>query len=88
LHTLRKRRQYLDAPFLVQGYLGFKPHSSILETAGLRVRARYITEFFYMLNVFSSSKNCPSARCASTVIAACLDVEVFETKSVYLHYNL
>jgi hypothetical protein len=37
---------------------------SVLEIVGLRVSARYIRDFS-LFNVYSSFKNCPSARCAS-----------------------
>jgi hypothetical protein len=40
------------------------------------------------LNVYSSNKNCPSARCASTANVVCRDVDVFGTKTVYLNHVL
>jgi hypothetical protein len=74
---------HLDARFLIQVYLGSKLCPPVLETVALRVPARYIKEF-NMFNVWSSSKNCPSARYASAVIVLYKDVDVFGTKIVLL----
>jgi hypothetical protein len=45
LHTLRMRRQHLDALFFTQVYPGSKFCPSVLEIVGLRVPARYIRDF-------------------------------------------
>jgi hypothetical protein len=83
LHTLHKRRYHLDAPFLTQVYRGSEFCPSVLETVGLRVPVRYIRDFS-MFSVCSSSKNCPSARCASAA-NVCRDVFIFGTKTLSKH---
>jgi hypothetical protein len=42
LHTLHKRRDHLDALFLIQVYLGSKFCPSVMETVGLRVPTRHL----------------------------------------------
>jgi hypothetical protein len=88
LHTLHKRGYHLDALFLIQVYCGSK-FCLVLEIVGLRVPAQYIRDFS-MLNVCSFSKNCPYARCASAASVVCRNIDVFGTKTVFLHlvYNL
>jgi hypothetical protein len=66
------RRHRLDALFFTEVYCGVK----LLEIVGLRVPARYIRDFA-LFNVCSSSKNCPSARCASAANVVFKDVDVF-----------
>jgi hypothetical protein len=85
LHTLRMRRHRLDALFLTHVYFGSKFRPSVLEIVGLRVPVRYIREFA-LFNVCSSSKNCPSARCASAANVVCRDVDVFGAGNVHLNY--
>jgi hypothetical protein len=58
---------------------------SVLEIVGLRVPARYITDFASFI-VCSSRKNCPSARCASAADVVCRDGEVFEAQNVLLNH--
>jgi hypothetical protein len=77
------RRYRLDALFLTQVYFGFKFCPSVLEIVGLRVPARY--RDFALFNVCSSSKNCPSARCASAANVVCRDVDVFGAGNVQLN---
>jgi hypothetical protein len=84
LHTLYIRRHRLDALFLTQVYFGFKFCHSVLEIVGLRVPARYIRDFA-LFNVCSSSKNCPSARCASAANVVCRDVDVFGARNIFLN---
>jgi hypothetical protein len=86
-HTLRMRRHSIDALFLTQDYFGFKFCPSVLEIVGLRVPARHIRDFA-LFNVCSSSKNCPSARCASAANVVCRDVEVFRAGNVHLNHFL
>jgi hypothetical protein len=81
LHNLHKRRYHLGALSLTQVYRGSKFCPSVLETVGLRVPVRYITHFS-MFSVCSSSKNCPSARCASAANVVCRDVDTFGTKTL------
>jgi hypothetical protein len=71
--------------FLIQVYLGSKFYPSLLEISGLRVSARYIRDFA-LFNVCSSSKSCPSARCASAANIVCSDVDVFGAKNVLLNH--
>jgi hypothetical protein len=78
------RRHGLDALFSTQVYFGFKFCPSVLEIVGLRVPARYIRDFA-LFNVCSSSKNIPSARCASAADVVCRDVDVFGAGNV--HFN-
>jgi hypothetical protein len=87
LHTLRTRRDRLDALFLLQVYFGSKFCPSVLEIVGLRVPARYIRDFA-LFNVCSSTKNCPSARCAAAANAVCKEVDVFGTRKVLTKYFL
>jgi hypothetical protein len=84
LDTLRMRRHRLDALFFIQVYLGSKFCPSVLETVGLRVPARYIRDFAWF-NFCPSSKNCPSARCASAANVVCRDFDVFGAKTVLLN---
>jgi hypothetical protein len=58
-----------------------------LEIVGLRVPARYIRDFA-MFNVCSSSKNCPSARCASAANVVCKDVDLFGAGNVHINQFL
>jgi hypothetical protein len=87
LHTLHKRRYHLDASFLTQVYRGSKFCPSILETIGLRVPVRYIRDFS-MFSVCSSSKDYPSARCASAANVVCRDFGIFGTKTLLLKHIL
>jgi hypothetical protein len=77
LHTLQKRRHHLNAPFLIH----------VLDTVGFRVPSRYIRDFS-MFNVCSSSKKCPSARCASAANFVCRDIDVFVTIALSLKHIL
>jgi hypothetical protein len=83
LHTLRKRRNHLDALFLIQDCLGSKFSPSVLETVGLRVPTRHLRDFplFY---VCPTIKNCPSARCATAANVVCRDFDVFRNHNVSL----
>jgi hypothetical protein len=87
LHTLRMRRQHLDALFFIQVYRGSKFCPSVLENVGLRVPARRIGDFT-LFSVCSSSRYCPSARCASSVNVVCKDIDVFGAKPVLLNHIL
>jgi hypothetical protein len=87
MHTSVKRRHHADAPFLAQVYRGFIHCSSSLEILGLRVPVRHIRDF-PMFNVSSTSKNCPSARCASAANVVCRDVDVFGQKPLTLRHIL
>jgi hypothetical protein len=78
------RRHRLDALFFIQVYLGSKFCPSVLEIVDIRVPARYIRDFA-LFNVYPSSKNCPSARCASAANVVCRDFEVFGAKTVLLN---
>jgi hypothetical protein len=84
VHTLRMRRQRLDALFLTQIFFGYKFCPSVLEIVSLRVPSRYIIEFA-LIKVCSSWKNCPSARCASAANVVCRDVDVFGARNVLLN---
>jgi hypothetical protein len=76
------RRQHLDALFFTQVYRGSKFCSSVLEIVGLRVPAGYIRDFT-LLSFCSSSRYCPSARCASAAkVVVCRDIDVFGAKPV------
>jgi hypothetical protein len=66
----QKRKYHFDALFLIHDYRGSKFSRSIVETDGLRVPTRYITDF-PVFNVRSSSKNCPSGICASAANTVC-----------------
>jgi hypothetical protein len=81
------RRHHLDALFLIQVYLGSKFCPSVLDIAGLPAPARYIGDFA-LFNVCFSSKNCPSARCASAANVVCRNVDVFGAKNVLLNHIL
>jgi hypothetical protein len=71
-------------PFQV--YLGSKFCPSVLDNIhGLQVPARYIRDFA-LFNVWSSSRNCPSARFASDANAACRDMDVFGAKTAFLNH--
>jgi hypothetical protein len=48
VRTLRKRRYHLDALFLIQVYLG--SNCPLLEIAGLRVPAQYISEVLCLMS--------------------------------------
>lgn len=68
LYSLQKRRQNLEAPFIMQVYSGSKFCPSSLVTAVLRASTRYIRDFS-MFNACSSSKKCSSTRYASAANA-------------------
>jgi hypothetical protein len=87
LHTLRMRRHRLNAIFITQVYFGFKFCISVSAIVGLRVPVRSIRDFA-MFNVCSSSKNCPSARCASAANVVCRDVDVFVATNFVLNHFL
>jgi hypothetical protein len=87
MRTLCMRRHRLDAFFLPEVYRGVKFCPSVLGIVGLRVPARYIRDFA-MFNVCSSSKNCPSARCASAANVVCKDVDVFGAGNVRINHLL
>jgi hypothetical protein len=71
--------------FLLKSYFGFKVCPSVLEIVGLRVPTRYIRGFA-LFSVCSSSKNCPSARCASAANVVCRDVDVFGAGNIHLNF--
>jgi hypothetical protein len=52
----------------------------VVVVVGLRVPARYIRDFS-MFNVCSSSKNCPSARCAPAANVVCRDIDIIWNKN-------
>jgi hypothetical protein len=79
------RSHSLEELFLTHVYFGSKFCPSVLEIVGLRVPARYIRDF-ESFNVCSSSKNCPSARCASVVNIVCRDVDVYGARNIQLHH--
>jgi hypothetical protein len=87
LHTLGKRRNHLDALFLIQVYLGSKFCPSVLETVGLRVPTRHL-RVFPLFYVCPTIKNCPSARCASAANVVCRDFDVFRNHKVSLEHIL
>lgn len=72
--------------FLIQVYLGSKLCPQ-LESAGLRLSARYIRDCV-LLNVCSSSKRCTSAGCASAANVVCKGVNIFGTKTVSVNHIL
>jgi hypothetical protein len=80
LHTLRIRRHRLDALFLTQVYLGSKLYPSVFETVSV-----WNNRDFALFGDCSSSKNRPSARCASAANVVCRDVDVFGAKNVLLN---
>jgi hypothetical protein len=59
-------------------FYGTQDRPSLLETAGLPVPVQCIKDFA-LLNVCSSSKNCPCAKCASTAYVVHRDNGVFVT---------
>jgi hypothetical protein len=87
LYTLCTRKCHLKPLLLIQVYLSSKLCHFVLETVGLRVLSWYITDLS-LFNVSSPSITCPSARCTSAGHVACRDIDVFETKTVFLHYIL
>jgi hypothetical protein len=88
LHTLHKGRYHTDALFLIQVHIGSTVCPSLSEIVGLQVPARHITDSS-ICNVCSSSKNFPSARCASGANVMCTGTDVFGTKIVHaiIFYN-
>jgi hypothetical protein len=87
LHTLRMRRQRVDAVFLTKVYSGSKFCPSVLETVGLRVPPRRIRDFA-LFSVCCSCKNCPSARCASAANVVFRDDHVFGSRNILLRHIL
>jgi hypothetical protein len=59
----------------------------VVEAACLRVPARYIRELS-VLDVCSSSRNCPPAICASAANVVYRDVDVFGAKAIFLDHIL
>jgi hypothetical protein len=77
----------IDALFLAQVFRGSLHCPSVLEIVGLRVPVRR-TRDFPLFSVYSSSKNCPFARCASAANVVCNAVDVFEHKTLSLKHIL
>jgi hypothetical protein len=73
--------------FFTQVYRGSKFCPSVLEIDGLRVPARYIRDFT-LFSVCSSSRYCPSPRCASAADVVCRDIDVFGAKPLLLNHIL
>jgi hypothetical protein len=70
--------------FFTQVYRGSKFCPSVLEIVGLRVPVRYIGDFT-LFSACSSSRYCPSARCASAANVVCRATDVFGAKPVLLN---
>jgi hypothetical protein len=85
LQNLRKRRQDLDALFLVHVYRGFKSCASLLGNTSLRVPPNSLRDF-QLFGVCPSYKHCPSARCAYAAIAVGKDLDVFAVRDVSLRH--
>jgi hypothetical protein len=85
LQILRKRRQDLDALFLVQAYRGFKSCASLLENTSLRVPFSSLRDF-QLFGVCPSNKHCPSARCAYGANAVGKDLDIFAVGAVSLRH--
>jgi hypothetical protein len=73
--------------FFTQLYRGSKFCPFVLEIVGLRVPARYIRDST-LFSVSSSSRYCPSARCASAANVVCRDIDLFGAKTVLLNHIL
>jgi hypothetical protein len=67
-----------------QNYAGSNFCHSPLESLDLRAPAWYHKPFF--LHVYSSSKNCLSARCPSAANVVCADVDKFGIKTDSFNY--
>jgi hypothetical protein len=60
LHNLHKMRYHLDAPLLIQVYLGSEICPCLLETVGPRVPPRHIRDFLcsvysFQVKIFTSA---------------------------------
>jgi hypothetical protein len=87
LLSLTHNYWYYDAFFLIQIYLNSKFCRSPLETDGLRIPARHVTDPFKFC-VCYSSENFPSAGSASAVDVVRKDGDVLKTKTVSLLHIL
>jgi hypothetical protein len=54
----------------------------------VNINLHTITYIISMFNIWSSSKNCPSARCASAANVVCRNADIFGTKTLSLKYIL
>jgi hypothetical protein len=86
LHSLRKRRYYLDALFFVQVYRGLKSCTSLLENVSLRVPPSNLRGFS-LFCACPSNKHWPSARCASAAnVTVGKVLDIFPLEAVSLNY--
>jgi hypothetical protein len=85
LQNLRKRRQDLDALFLVQVCRGFKSCASLLENTSLCVPPSSLRDF-QLFGVCPSNKHCPSARCAYAANTVGKDLDIFAVRYVSLRH--
>jgi hypothetical protein len=77
--------KYFSAPiFTTFLFDGMEKSGEMYILLLLLVPVRYIGDFA-LFNVCSSSKNCPSARCASAANVVCRDVDVFGAENVQLN---
>jgi hypothetical protein len=82
LHSLRKRRYYLDALSFVQVYRGLKSCTSLLENVSLRVPPSNLRELS-MFCACPTNKHCPSAQCAYAAnVAVGKDLNIFALGTV------
>jgi hypothetical protein len=85
LHSLRKRRYYLDAFLFVQVYRGLKSCTSLSENVSLRVPPSNLRGFS-LFCACPSNKYCPSARCAYAASVVGKDLDIFALGAVSLNY--
>jgi hypothetical protein len=85
LHSLSKRRYYLNALFFVQVYCGLKSCTSLLENVSLRVPPSNLRGFSLFCTC-PSNKHCPSAQCAYAANVVGKDLDIFALGAVSLNY--
>jgi hypothetical protein len=83
LRTLHERRHQLDTIFVINILLGSKSCPSTMDIIGLRVPTRNLLDF-PLRHVCPSSKNCPSARCATATNSVCNKLDIFRRQIITL----
>jgi hypothetical protein len=84
LHSLHKRRYYLEALFFVHVYHGFKSGTSLIENVTLHIPPSNLWEFS-LFRACPSNKHRPSAQCAYAANVVGKDLDIFALGTISLN---